>query len=167
MDDPKVNPGGGSGGGDEIVEAGSLYHIRANAAEIVAQTPVIPAEVMPCRITILAAGLPGDGFVRVRGSQGVRITAGPDLVPPTDSEETNGVEIICPPEQMVTISCGGIPDVSPTITVTSEGIIINAGEAPLMLTSLTNINLSVAEGVAEVDLAPEGVTITGPLVNIN
>ncbi len=51
--------------------------------------------------------------------------------------------------------------------VSAAGIVIDTGEAPLTFTSLTNINLSVADGVAEIDLAPEGVTITGPLVQIN
>jgi hypothetical protein len=178
MNEPKVNPGAGSGGGSlvaalatppgsEIHVSGTLYHLEAAAVDIVATTPDIPDALMTSRITLIASGDEGDGVVQLRGAEGVRITAGPAMIPPTDSETTNGVEIVVAPEQMITISCGGIPGVSPTITVSSEGIIINSGAAPLTLTSLTNISISAADGVAEIDLAPEGVTITGPMVMIN
>jgi hypothetical protein len=171
MEEQKANLGGGSGGGlspNHSATATGTYQIDANQIDLLSEPPIPPAVPQPCVITVLAAGEePEDGLVNIRGTAGVRITSGPVEDPPTYDPATQGVEIVVSEEQTVTISCGGIPDVSPTITVSAAGIIINTGEAPLMLTSLSNINLSVAEGVAEIDLAPEGVTITGPLVQIN
>jgi hypothetical protein len=167
----KLKVGGGSGGGmgpSNGVSAAGAYQIQGNQVELLSQPPLPPTVPVPCVITVLAAGLePEDGLVNVRGTAGVRITSGPVEDPPAYDPATQGVEIIVPPEHTITINCGGIPGVSPTILVSSEGIVIDAGEAPVEVASLTNINLSVADGVAEIDLAPEGVTITGPLVQIN
>lgn len=171
MDEPKENLGGGSGGGispDHLAHADGVFEIEANQVKLVSQPPIPPAEPDPCIVTVEAVGLePEDGLVNVRGTAGVRITSGPVEDPPTYDPDTQGVEIVVSEEHTVTISCGGIPGVSPTIMVSAAGIVIDTGEAPLTFTSLTNINLSVADGVAEIDLAPEGVTITGPLVQIN
>jgi hypothetical protein len=171
MDEQNQNFGGGSGGGmgpSDGASACGTYQIQANQVELISQPPLPPTDPQPCLITVLAAGLiPGDGRVEIRGTQGVRITTGPVEVPPASSEETNGVEVICAEDQTVTISCGGIPGESPTILVSADGIIISTGAAPLTLTSMTEITLTAADGVATVSLTPEGVTIDGPLVTIN
>jgi hypothetical protein len=170
MDEKKENLGGGSGGGlgpVHRVDAGGLYQIQANVVELVGRPPLPPAIPLPCRITLMAAGEePTDGQVQVRGAMGVRITSGPIADPPTNSESTNGVEIIVSEDQMITIQRGTLPT-DQSIVMTPGGITVNAGDAPLTLTSLSEITLSVAEGASTISLTPEGITIQGVLVQIN
>src|SRR5947209_544791 len=97
MSEEKDNPGGGAGGGPTTTEHirffDGTYSINANQLEFVSRLPLPPAIPGPQVITILAAGLGTNGNVDIRGSQGVRVTAGPPPLPPTASESTNGVEI--------------------------------------------------------------------------
>jgi hypothetical protein len=108
-----------------------------------------------------------DGRIDMRGSQGVRITAGPPLLPPTTSDSTNGVEIIVGEIQNVTIQRGLLPGVDQKIEMTPSGITVDAGGMPVTIQSLTQITLSVAGGLSTITLGPEGVTIQGILVQIN
>jgi hypothetical protein len=178
MDDAEVNPGGGSGGGsgDRNLSGGASFQIDANELELLAMPQALPADPtspLPCQITIVAASseepLPGNGQVRVRGAQGVRITTGPDVVVPTASALTNGVEIIVAdePPQTVTLQCGPVPGVSPTIQMTPKGITIDVGPGQLTLKSLAQITLSVAGGLSTITLGPQGIVIKGLLVQIN
>jgi hypothetical protein len=125
-----------------------------------------PAVGGPCVITVLAAGEGMDGRVEVRGSQGVRITAGPPPLPSVSAESTDGVEIIVAESQKVTIQRGLLP-VDQKIEMTPGGITIDAGTGTLTLKSLTQITLSVAEGLATITLGPAGIKIQGLLVQIN
>jgi len=171
MEEEKERLGGGSGGGasmDQTAGVSGAYHIQANQVELLSRPPFPPAVPGPCRISVVAAGvIPGDGQVEVRGTQGVRITTGPLCLPPTSSDSTNGVEIIVSETQNVTIQRGVLPDIDQKIEMTPEGITIDAGMAPLTIKSLTQITLSVAEGLATITLGPEGVQIKGLLVQIN
>lgn len=170
-------PGGGSGGGlapaDHFQSVSGAHSLQGNQIESISRPPVPPAIPLPCRVTVLAAGLlPGDGHVDVRGTQGVRITAGAMLLPvpgpPTSSDSTNGVEIVVSDLQNVTIQRGDVPDVGQKIEMTPEGITIDAGVGTLTIKSLSQITLSVADGVSTITLGPEGITIKGlPLVQIN
>jgi hypothetical protein len=117
-------------------------------------------------ITILAAGMGTDGLVNVRGSQGVRITSGPPLLPPTSSDATDGVEVIASEAQKITIQRGLLP-VDQKIELTPSGISVDAGIGEITIQSLTKITLSVAGGLSTITLGPEGVTIQGILVKIN
>jgi hypothetical protein len=108
-----------------------------------------------------------DGRIEVRGSQGVRVTAGPPLLPPTTSDSTNGVEIIVGEIQNVTIQRGLLPGIDQKIEMTPSGITVDAGTMPVTIQSLTQITLSVAGGLSTITLAPEGITIQGVLVQIN
>lgn len=122
---------------------------------------------MPSIITIAAPGMGTDGRVDLRGSQGVRVTAGPPPLPPTTSDSTNGVEIIVGETQMVTIQRGLIPGVDQKIEMTPSGITVDAGTMPITIQSLTQITLSVAGGSSTIVLDPAGVTIQGITVQIN
>ena len=104
--------------------------------------------------------------MEVSGNQSVRITAGPMTLPPTSSDSSNGVEIVVGETQNVTIHRGLLPT-DQKIEMTPEGITIDAGMGTLTLKSLTQITLSVAEGLATITLGPEGVKIQGLLIQIN
>jgi hypothetical protein len=110
----------------------------------------------------LAGEFMDDGTVDVRGCKGVRITSGPliPVVNPSMSvESTNGVEIEAGEQQSVTIRRGLLPMVDQYISLTNSGITINAGIAG---------TLTLAAGMSQITIGPEGVTIIGmPLVQIN
>jgi hypothetical protein len=73
-------------------------------------------------------------------------------------ESTNGVEIEVGETQSITIKRGMLP-VDQYITLTQSGITINAGIAG---------TLTLAAGMSQITIGPEGVTIIGmPLVQIN
>lgn len=156
------NPGGGAGGGtgmddhgNNLQSASSTYQIAGNQVVLLSRQQIPPpaAAPGPSRIIILAAGnLPAytDGKVDVRGSQGVRITTGPPVIPmvspPVSADSTAGVEIVVAEPHTITIQrgltpaaqkiqltedsivmqCGSLP-VSPKITMTPDGIILSAG----------------------------------------
>ncbi len=178
MEGQKANLGGGSGGGlnpDHSASATGTYQIEANQIDLLSQPPIPPAVPEPCVVTVLAAGLePEDGLVNVRGTAGVRITAGPLEDPPTYSPATQGVEIMVSEEQMVTIQRGLLPT-DQIVEMSEEGITLSSGGAELTITaegqilieSLTEITLAVAGGAASISITPEGITITGVLVEIN
>jgi hypothetical protein len=167
----KTAPAGGSGGGpdslDHIENVNGTYTIVANKLEFTSRPPLPPAEAGPCVITLMATGEVTDGLVEVRASQGVRVTAGPPLLPPTSAESTNGVEIVVGETQNITIQRGLLPGVDQKIEMTPQGITIDAGLGSITLKSITQITLSVAEGLSTITLGPQGITIRGILVQIN
>ena len=170
MDPDKPSLGAGCGGGpdttDHIHSFDGTYSISANRVELLSRPPIPPASPSPNVITILAAGMGTDGLVNVRGSQGVRITSGPPLLPPTSSDSTDGVEVIASEAQKVTIQRGLLP-VDQKIEMTPTGITVDAGMGQITIQSLTKITLSVAGGLSTITLGPEGVTIQGIIVKIN
>jgi hypothetical protein len=169
------NSGAGSGGSPvEIAELvtqntdnyDGVYALGANRIELMARPPLPPAPPQPSNITLLASGLGIDGKVDVRGSQGVRITSGPPMLPPTTSDSTNGVEIIASEAQNVTIQRGLIPVVDQKIEMTPGAIMVDGGAGTITIQSLTEIKIQVAGGVSSITLTPMGI-IKGPLVMIN
>ncbi len=163
--------GGGTGGGpdspDRIESADGTFSISANQVQLLSRPPLPPGVPMPSVITIVAPGMGTDGKVDVRGSQGVRVTAGPPPLPPTTSDSTNGVEIIVGEVQNVTIQRGLLPGVDQKIEMTPSGITVDAGAMPVTIQSLTQITLSVAGGLSTIVLGPEGITIQRILIQIN
>ncbi|SPE39354.1 hypothetical protein SBA3_3180035 [Candidatus Sulfopaludibacter sp. SbA3] len=143
------------------------YSIRANKIEMITRPPIPPAIPDDSVITIWSAGTGTDGLVNARGSQGVRITAGPPPLPPTESSSTNGVEIMVGEAQNVTIQRGLIDGVDQKIVMAPGSITIDAGTGSITIQSLTQITLSVAGGLSTITLGPQGVTIKGILVQIN
>jgi len=171
MEEREERRGGGSGGGDapnHIASVGGTYAIQAKQVELLARPAEVPDLPEPSVISLIATGIPPEaGYIEIRGTQGVRITTGPLAVPPTSSDSTNGVEIIVSEDQNVTIQRGVLPEVDQKIEMTPEGITIDAGAGTLTIKSLTQITLSVAEGLSTITLGPEGITIKGLLVQIN
>ena len=170
MAEDDENFGGGSGGADDpghrVVSADGTYEIRANQLALVSWKNVPPSTDNESRILLLASGgLAGafmdNGTVDIRGCKGVRITGGPPIPvvnPMMSVESTNGVEIEVGEQQSITIKRGMLP-VDQYITLTQSGITINAGIAG---------TLTLAAGMSQITIGPEGVTIIGmPLVQIN
>jgi hypothetical protein len=162
--------GGGTGGGpgsyDKSHSADGVYSIVANQVEIATQPPLPPAIPAPSVITIISAGMGMDGLVQVRGSQGVRVTAGPPPLPPTASDSTNGVEIVVGEMQNVTIQRGLLP-VDQKVEMTPTGITVDGGLGKVTIQSLSEITLSVAGGLSTITLTPAGIIIKGLLIQIN
>jgi hypothetical protein len=155
--------GAGMGGGpdardhDQGVEGS--YSITANQITFVSQPPLPPFLPGPTVITIMAADVLGmDGLVNVRGLKGIRLTAGPPPLPATESSSTNGVEIEIGELGKFTLQRGLLP-VDQKMEITQEGVTIDAGVGKVTIKSLTEITLSVAEGMTKIKLGPEGVTI--------
>jgi hypothetical protein len=134
------------------------YAVTANQIALISQTPLAPDAPDPCVITLLAGGLTMDGLVNIRGCQGVRVTAGPPPLPATGSTSTNGVEIMIGELGKFTLQRGLLP-VDQKMEMTSEGVTIDAGAGKVTIKSLTEITLSVAEGMTKIKLGPDGVTI--------
>lgn len=175
--EPETNDlGAGSGGSpvtiDELVTQytdnyDGVYAVGANRIEFMARPPLPPAPPKPSVISLVAPGLGMDGRVEVHGSQGVRVTTGPPMLPPATSESTNGVEIIASEAQNVTVQRGLIPGVDQKIEMTPGAIMIDGGVGTITIQSLTEIKIQVAGGVSSITLTPMGIIIQGPLVMIN
>lgn len=165
------NGGAGSGGGPDSkfrhFSTEGRFSVSANQMLLVSRPPTPPVIPEPCIITIAAPGLGVDGKVDISGSQGVRITAAPLGLVPTDSESTNGVEVMVGETQNVTVQRGLIPGVDQKIEMTPTGITVDGGTMPVTIQSLTQITLSVAGGLSTITLGPEGITIQGLLIQIN
>jgi hypothetical protein len=171
MTEDKIEKGAGSGGGPDTEDHShyfdGAYTISANQVKLLSRPPLPPAEPGPNVITILAAGLTPDGTVNVRGSKGVRVTAGPPLLPPTESDSVDGVEIIVGEAQKITVQRGLLDGVDQKIEMTPGNITVDGGAGAITIQSLTKITLSVAGGMGSITLTPAGVTIQGILVQIN
>jgi hypothetical protein len=169
-----IESGGGSGGGGlaALVTENShshdgTYSITANKIDLTARPPLPPAPPEPSVIQLVATGMGMDGRVEVRGSQGVRITAGPPPLPPTANQGIDGVEIMTGEMEMITLQRGLIPGVDQTILMAPELINIDGGAGPVIIESLTEITLAVAGGVSSITLTPAGIILTGPIIMIN
>ena len=175
----KNNIGGGTGGGagmdddgNNLQSAKSTYQIAGNQVVLLSRKPAPPDNAGPSVITILAGGGPptfdDDGKVDVRGSRGVRITAGPPRMlypltsPPVTDPKTSGVEIVVWEGQSITIQRGCIPgDLYQKIEMTPDNkITLDAG-------SIGSVTIKAGVNSITVD-AKTGITIQGlPFVKIN
>jgi hypothetical protein len=174
MEENDINPGGGSGGGEDsgtrghrMVTSDGTHETRANQISLVSWKNIPPTTDNESRIGLLAmGGLTGefidDGTVDIRGCKGVRITSGPMipvLNPIMSSASTDGIEIETGESQSITIKRGQLPAIDQYITMTPSGITINAG----LLGTLT-----LNAGMSQITIGPMGITIIGmPLVQIN
>lgn len=153
-------------GRDSAQSLDGAYTVSANQICLLSRPPLPPLTPDPSVITILSAGLGIDGQVNIRGTQGVRVTAGPPPLPSTASDSTNGVEIAVGELQNVTLQRGLLP-IDQKIEMTPGSITVDAGMGSVTIQSLTQITLSVAGGLSTITLGPEGITIQGLLVKIN
>ena len=156
--------GGGDGDGDDAHSVEGRYIVTANSVEIISRTPT-DLHARKNVITLLAtgesvAGTGSGGYVQVRGNAGVRITAGPPAGLSTSSDPTNptnGVEIIVGIGQNVTIR-RGLEGMGQKIEMSKGAILIDAGDPG---------QLTLKAGASSIILNAEGITIKGPLVEIN
>ncbi len=158
-----ANIGGGTGGGpDSPTNARSVdgaYSIRANQIFLASRPALPPSTPEPSVVSITAGDLPGmDGRVNVHGAQGVRITAGPPPLPAASSSSTNGVEIEIGELGKFSLKRGLLP-VDQQMEIAQDGVTIDAGVGKVTIKSMTEITLSVAEGMTKIKLGPDGVTI--------
>lgn len=185
MEPEKIDSGGGSGGSPVVADEISTvppdpasttdsidgdYSIAANSVSLLARPPIPPATPNDPVISLVATGLPLDptaGRVDIRGGQGVRVTAGLPLLPPTTSKSTNGVEIIVGETQNITIQRGLLTGVDQLITIEPGAMMVDGGAGTITIQSLTEIKLSVMGGLSSITLTPMGIIIQGPLVMIN
>src|SRR5579872_7416953 len=126
----EIKTGGGTGGSPDTNRNESVngtYAIRANQVEVLCRPPLPPAIPGPSVLSLVSTGLAMDGLVNVRGSQGVRVTAGPPMLPPTSSESTNGVEIVVGEIQNITLQRGLIPAVDQKIEMDPGMITVDGG----------------------------------------
>jgi hypothetical protein len=175
MSETVANPnlagfGGGTGGGgqasDRTKSIDGTFELAANRIALCARPPLPPAVPEKCVVTILSTGTGLDGLVDVRGSQGVRVTAGPPVALQTNSTSTNGVEIVVGATNNVTIQRGLLPT-DQKIELTPTGITIDAGSMAVTIKSLSSIELSVAGGLTKLRLGPDGVTIEGITIRLS
>ena len=158
-------------GGHRLHDADGVYEIAANQVLVLTKSPLQPSS-RDHVITLLAPGSPEsaltNGRIELRGSQGVRVTAGPPLleVQPTDGKSVQGVEIIVSEDQKVTIQRGLLP-VDQKIEMSPGKIEIDAGAGQISIKSLAGIEISVADGLSKISLMPGMITIQAPLVKIN
>lgn len=174
MEENDINPGGGSGGDDDVATKGhrtvtsdGTHETRANQISLVSWKNILPGAGNESRIGLLAmGGLDGlfmeDGNVDIRGCKGVRITSGP-LIPVMNPDmsvaSTDGIEIETGESQSITMKRGQLPEIDQYITMTPTGITINAGIAG---------TLTLNAGMSQITIGPTGITIIGmPLVIIN
>src|SRR6266851_2939797 len=115
------------------------YSITANQVEIVSRTPIPPGIPGTNVITLLAAGMGMDGLVDVRGSQGVRISAGPPPALAAGGSSTNGVEIEIGQTGTFKLQRGLVPPAAQTMEMTTDAITIDAGVGKVTIKSLTEI----------------------------
>ena len=170
-------PGGGSGGGgtDDNTHKSTIgtYEITGNQVVLMSRVPLDPmATPRPNGITILACGNTlVDGKVDLRGSKGVRITAGPPAIPmvspETTADSTNGVEIVVAEPQNITLQRGLIDGVDQKIEMQPASILVDGGVGTVTIQSLTEITLQVAGGVSKISLTPAGIIMQGPIIMIN
>jgi hypothetical protein len=178
------NLGGGSGGGagndddgNKLESASSTYQITGNQVVLLSREPVPPPvppkQSGPSRIVILAAGkVPSfnEGNVDIRGSKGVRITAGPPAVPKVSPavslETTDGVEIAVPATQSIKLECGdpSLP-ASQKIELTPGQVLIDGGAGKIIIKSTTEITLAV--GLSSITISQEGITIAVGLNSVS
>jgi hypothetical protein len=136
-----------------------MYMVAANQVQLVSRPPMPPAAPGPNVISILATGMGMDGLMNVRGSQGVRVTAGPPPLLETASDSTQGVEIVIGETGKFTLKRGLLPMVDQKMEIATDGVTIDAGSGKVTIKSMTEITLSVAEGMTKIKLGPDGVTI--------
>ncbi len=158
--------GGGAEGNDHRQSLDGAFDLSANRITLCARPPAPPAVPARSIVTILATGLGADGLVDVRGSQAVRVTAGPPPALPMDSTSANGVEVLVGQTGNLTLQRGLLPT-DQKIELTPTGITIDAGAMAVTIKSLSSIELSVAGGLTKLKLGPEGVTIEAVTIRLS
>jgi len=166
MDSEKQKPGGGSGGGAPVDHNDMRFVdgvFERVAPKIVLLTG--PSNVSDKSfLTLIAAG--ETGFAKLQGSQTVIVRSG-NIEDPTGHIPSEvglaGVTLYAPDAAMIYIQRGNFGEAdSQCIKLDSDGTIyVDAGVSG-------TINLSAGpDGTSYIQISPTGITIKGPLVQIN
>jgi hypothetical protein len=165
---PFEPPGGGSGGGSDDggkYEAfDGTYGIAATKIAFVSRVATPPADSADYAVSLVAAGDGTNGKIEVMGTQGVRITASDVGVIKGSAASTTGVEIFVDDPKNIRLKRGLLPSQQKIMMDPGE-ITVDGGTGTVTINSLEEIKLQV--GPNSITMTPEGITITGVLVNIN
>jgi hypothetical protein len=161
--------GGGSGGGTDqggkYQAFDATYGIAATKIAFVSRMATPPADSADYAVSLVAAGDGTDGKIELMGTQGVRITSSAGDIKGS-AEETFGVEILVDDDNLknIRIQRGLMPDRQKIIMAPGE-FVVDCGTSTVTVRSLEELKLQV--GPNSITLTPEGITITGLVVNIN
>lgn len=162
--------GGGSGGGSDqggkYQAFDGTYGIAATKLAFVSRVATPPADSADYAVSLVAAGDGTDGKIELMGTQGVRITSsGGDVK--GSAEETFGVEIMVDDDSLknIRIQRGALTPDRQKLIMAPEQFVLDCGTSTVTVSSLEEIKLQV--GPSSITLTPEGITITGLVVNIN
>ena len=165
---PFEPPGGGSGGGSDDggkYEAfDGTYGIAATKIAFVSRVATPPADSADYAVSLVAAGDGTNGKIEVMGTQGVRITASDVGIIKGSATSTTGVEIFVDDPKNIRLKRGLLPS-QQKITMDPGEIVVDGATGTVTINSLEEIKLQV--GPNSITMTPEGITITGLLVNIN
>lgn len=170
--------GAGSGGdgittyhegkGDHIIHCAGIHGVAGGQVTIEAVDAMPPVNTMPPEVRVMAFNhMMDSGKIALRGTEGVRITAGTAPFPPMMNDSLNGVEVQVNDPQNIKLSRGLIPKVDQTIDMEPNAITIDAGIGTLTLQSMMEIVIQCANGVASIKLTPEAIILQGPMIMIN
>lgn len=168
--EPRMNGeqplGAGSGGdprdGGHAWYANEYYSIDAPGIEIFARSG------QP-RVTIGAVnedgGTSGLAFVNVHADKAMHITTG--TTTDTLKMAADGFDVVTELNQPIVLLRGSESSNPQQIEIGTDGFLIDANLANLVIQSMRSITLQVAGGTSSIKLTPMGITLTGPMININ
>lgn len=121
------------------------------------------------RLTLSAinedGGDSGTAFVNVHADKAMHITTG--ATTNTLSMAADGFEVVTALNQHIFLLRGEDSSNPQMIEIGTDGFTIDANLANLVIQSMRSITLQVAGGTSSISLTPEGITLQGPLININ
>ena len=165
---PSETSGGGSGGGADqggkYQAFDGTYGIAATKLAFVSRVATPPADSADYAVSLVAAGDGTNGKIELMGTQGVRVTSSSVGVIKGSATSTTGVEILVDDPKNIWLKRGLIPNQQKIIMDPGE-IVVDGTTGTVTISSLEEIKLQV--GPNSITLTPEGITITGVLVNIN
>jgi hypothetical protein len=164
-------PSGGGSGGGAVDDGGKYeafdgtYGIAATKIAFISRLATPPAPDADYAVSLVAAGDGTDGKIELMGTQGVRITSSAGAFKGS-AEETFGVEIVVDDDNLknIRVQRGMLPDRQKIIMAPGQ-LVVDTGTSTVTVNSLEEIKLQV--GPNSITLTPEGITITGVVVNIN
>jgi hypothetical protein len=156
--------GGGSDAGGKYQTFDGTYGIAATKIAFVSRVATPPADSADYAVSMVAAGDGTNGKIEVMGTQGVRITSSDVGVIKGSATSTTGVEILVDDPKNIWLKRGLIPNQQKIIMDPGE-IVVDGTTGTVTVSSLEEIKLQV--GPNSITMTPEGITITGLLVNIN
>jgi hypothetical protein len=167
--------GAGSGGGGPASrmpvgpDGNHAFYSKGHYEIIASEVELMAEAANPC-VTIEAfyeqgGSTGGRAFVNVHADKGIRMTSG--TTPAVNAINTDGIVMITDDNQPILLTRGEVSSNPQQVSIGTDGFMIDANLANLVIQSMHSITLQVAGGTSSISLTPEGITLTGPLININ